>query len=79
MIKSINEIYNKMSTKTRLILRISMITFFCAILGAMYSHTASHMENYYRLLIVSEELLNVAKSTMGIGFIGTLTAGVIEK
>lgn len=56
-----------------------MITFFCSLVAAMYSHTATHMENYYRLLIVSEDLLNVAKSTMGIGFLGTLTAGIIEK
>ncbi len=79
MIKNLHEIYNKLNTNTKLILRITMITFFCSIIGAMYSHTATHMDNYYRLLIISEDLLNVAKSTIGIGFIGTLTAGIIEK
>jgi hypothetical protein len=79
MIKNINGFYNKLKTNTRLIIRISMITFFCAIFGAMYSHTAIHMENYYALLILSEDLLSVAKSTIGVGFISTLVAGSLER
>ena len=79
MIKDINNIYRNLHGGTKLIFRICMITFVVTVISAIYTHTLTHMNNYYNLLILSEDLLNVARSVIGIGALGVLISEILEK
>ncbi|MBQ8183689.1 MAG: hypothetical protein IJ025_07330 [Clostridia bacterium] len=78
-IKNIRAFYRTLGSNTRLVIRISFITVICTILTAIYTYTATDNSNYYTLLTISDDLLELARSFTFVGFISTLAVGYIEK
>lgn len=76
--KKAYECYRSLGSNTRLIIRITMILFFTLIFASAYTLTATHSENHYELLLLTDSLIEGAKSVSGIGFIGMLIVGVTE-
>lgn len=77
-LKKAYEGYRSLGSNTRLIIRITLILFFTLILASAYTLTATHAENHYELLLLTDGLVESAKSVSGIGFIGMLIVGVAE-
>lgn len=71
--------YLSLGSNTRLIIRLTLILFYSLFFACIYSLTATHSENHYELLLLSDSLLEAAKSVCGIGFIGMLIVGVAEE
>ena len=78
-LKKAYESYRELGTYTRLFIRITLILFFSLTLAFIYTITATHSENHYELLLLSDELLQCAKSVPGIGFLGIVIIGSTEK
>ena len=78
-IKDVRNFYQDLGSYTRLIIRITFISFFTLISIAVYTYTATNSPFHYEFLSICDELLNVAKSVAVVGFVGTITLGYIEK
>ena len=78
-IKDVSNFYQDLGSYTRLIIRITFISFFTLITIAVYTYTATNSPFHYEFLSICDELLNVAKSVAVVGFVGTITLGYIEK
>lgn len=78
-IKKAYESYRELGSYTRLFIKITLILFFSLLLAFVYTATATHSENYYELLLLSDELFQCIKSVLGIGLLGTLIIGLTEK
>ena len=78
-IKDVRTFYQGLGSYTRLIIRITFISFFTLITIAVYTYTATNNPFHYEFLSICDELLNVAKSVAVVGFVGTITLGYIEK
>lgn len=78
-IKDVRNFYQDLGSYTRLIIRITFISFFTLITIAVYTYTATNNPFHYEFLSICDELLNVAKSVAVVGFVGTITLGYIEK
>lgn len=77
--KNIRAFYRTWGTNTRLVIRITLITVVCTLLASVYAYTATFSPNHFDLLRISDDLLEMAKSVAGIGFIGTLVVGYGER
>ena len=78
-IKDVRNFYQDLGSYTRLIIRITFISFFTLISIAVYTYTATNSPFHYEFLSICDELLNVAKSVAVVGFVGFLMIGYIEK
>ena len=78
-IKDVSNFYQDLGSYTRLIIRITFISFFTLITIAVYTYTATNNPFHYEFLSICDELLNVAKSVAVVGFVGFLMIGYIEK
>ncbi len=77
-IKKAYEDYLSLGSNTRFIIRITVILFYTLFFTSVYTLTATHAENHYELLLLTDELIEAAKSVGGIGFIGMLIVGITE-
>lgn len=78
-IKDVRNFYQDLGSYTRLIIRITFISFFTLITIAVYTYTATNNPFHYEFLSICDELLNVAKSVAVVGFVGTLIFFRFEK
>lgn len=78
-IKNIREFYRTLGSNTRLVIRISIITISCTLLAAIYAYTATHSPNYFNLLRISDDLLELTRALAFLGFACTLIVGYAEK
>ena len=70
--------YKKLGTNTRFIIRVTLIVFTTLLLSVVYLYNASHLSNHYELLLITDDLIECAKTTSGIGFMGMLIVGAME-
>ena len=71
--------YLKLGTNTRLIIRITLILFFSLCFAVIYTYNATHSSNHYELLLLCDMLFESTKSVSGIGFLGIVITGLVEK
>lgn len=77
--KKAKQIYSDLGGKTRLIIKISLISAISLILTAVYTHTATENPHYYELLKLSDALLEMAKTVTVTGFLATVISAYCEK
>lgn len=78
-LKKACEGYRSLGTNTRLIIRITLILILSLLTATMYALTATHAENHYELLLLTDELIQCAKSIAGIGTLGIIIVGITEE
>lgn len=71
--------YKTLGSNTRLVIRITIITVICTILAAIYAYTATHSPNYFNLLRISDDLLELTRSFALLGFATTLVVDYKER
>ncbi len=72
------EAYPKTGSNTRLVIRITAITVISLCFAYIFCETAVNHPKYYELLLISEELISLAKSVVGVGFLGIVLVGTAE-
>ncbi len=78
IVKKACEVYRKLGSNTRLIIRITIILFYTLLFTAVYTLTATHSKIHYELLLLTDPLIECAKSVCGIGFLGIVVSGIAE-
>ncbi len=70
-IKETNKLYRNLGSNTRFFIRISLILLFSLIICAIIAHLSPRIYENYDLLFLPDQLLESAKSVLGIGGIGS--------
>ena len=71
--------YLKLGTNTRFIIRTTLILFFSLCFAVVYTYNSTHSSSHYELLLLCDTLFECTKSVSGIGFLGIVITGLIEK
>ncbi len=79
IIKKACDDYTKLGSNTRLIIRITTICVITLCILFIYCEKALNNPYYYELISLSEQLIPCARSFIGVGFLGIVTIGTIEK
>ena len=75
----IKTLYANLHKETRLMIRITAISFLCMILAGIYSYTCTDKSYYYNLLLVCDDFLSASKSIIASGFFCVLMHEYIAK
>lgn len=78
-IKNIKNFYRTLGGKTRFVIRSSLTAVVTLILTAIYAYTAVDNPFHYELLLICDDLLELAKSITAVGFLSALLFGYLEK
>lgn len=68
-------IYSDFGKYTKTTIKLTLILYFCLIIAAIYSHIAGSFE----LLVLQDDILNTARSTVATGIIGAVFLEYIYK
>lgn len=77
-IKNIKSFYKTLGSNTKLVIRISLITFFWLIIFAIAANYAVESRIHYELLLEIDGILSAAKSIIFIGLFGALFLHKLE-
>ncbi len=77
-IKEAKCLYLKKGKATRFYIKLSLILFFLLLLGAVLTYISPTVSESYSLVFLPEQLLEIAKSVLGVGSIGSFLLIFIE-
>ena len=78
-IKKLNVFYKQLGSKTRLIIKTTLLIYISLLSIILLSHFGVGLPNQYDLLLLSEDLIKASRSTVFLGFLATLLFNSIEK
>ncbi len=73
-LKNTYKSYKEIGKYTCLFAKTTIISVICLIIAFIYCENATH----YELLLISDDLLALSKSLIGVGFLGIMIIGTIE-
>ncbi len=78
-IKEASTLFNKLNSFTRFFIKISLIMIFTLIISSVFAYFSPHIQNSYDLIFLPEQLIQCAKSILGVGCIGSFLLMWTEK
>lgn len=78
-IKNLNVFYKQLGSKTQFIIKTTLILHFSLLSVILTAHFGAGLPNQYDLLLISEDLIEVSRSVVFLGFLTTLLFNGIEK